>query len=1722
MTCALDNFNQEFDNILTPGGEVNISQNPRVAEIMQYVDVANKTAKTQGFDLNLFNLKEKNNETFLKVEEDTLTQYDDYSKFLRESLDQMGREENMFDTILNESFPIKEFGHTTSLMTDEEIKRNTDALMSVVNPNVEEKVNYSLIVGSAKKDYSVWLETRKQLLKQLRTTIKSLKKNSPDKKDLIKSLRIEEEILQHEIKNIDVTDIDTVEQGIRGEIENLQKLLEEVLNPVNPVETLAKIESGLIQERIDMLEHILNTTTDNGISFMFANIREGITPESLNKILADFSDLKIQYQNAIPNIIATIVSNDSYILTLKEMAVSKEEVDDIESFVEKMKEVILQKNAAEMGGDGILGATFLGAGSYNNILARMLYITHERNINREAGSNALHKKQLLDSYKTLIKKLGKKTVSDFWQKDLFGTPTNRIINFFTPRFERMHQNFKKAEINFFNTIEGTDVEEAEFEDFMTTFKKNMTVFDIRSIPEIYEKYKGHPQFSQYFTSSKENMEDYKKRLVEYLGEATYSSLVAEQIEKLEDYSTDPFVSLLSGIDDNSNPFVYANHFYSDNYTKALDNGKFPNSKYMVKLPISSIYVDKRFKNLEERAKAEGVFEEFKTFYRTANTLIRYNKQTKKSFGVFEDANSIVELENSAKREAVANAKWYLKVPYFAKNSFSNIWSKIFEAYRRGDAENEEGSKDYDIEKDRHLKTHFGDSLTAQRNKRFKIYSNWTNKKLEEYAVSIGISKDDIFEAYFEDDYRQVLINGIINKEFENSITLDLPERLLAETMLSESANARRATEGLWELMKKYGEGNRNFKNFNSFLEDYGAQNIYQLGKLDTGHGAKIMRTSITKAKSRKEKELISLLKNEKKNLGGNYNFTFENYKYYRDKKRNYRERNLSTGEEIELTVVEIHDKYKEYLDNEIAKIGTKITIGKILTGLKWKMATNFLGINPASGIKNLIGGQGQLRQKAASGLWDFGMDEYERAFNIFYGQSMKSLYKTVVGETASDKTLNIMAKLPGVKHLPTIKRSEQIRVVSHLANKLGLFSIKSEDNRGVDSWSIDKSQHKIADLVSGMSIDIPEFYNQMVGLVAMMQNERYAIEDVNGVKHPLFNGKTGEFVFDTKTMELKPQFRTQKNIDNWEHFRASEDGVAPHEVLFARFDQMRNASQGNYKSTSKTGIDKTYIGSASMAFLKWLPELLNNEVGTNTLDPIWMKQNTMGRLATLYAQKPYIFLAVGVLEAASVPLNIITAISFFAISNPLKAESWKNVSKDLFLSFAGLATLAAATRGAEIAAWTKVFIAHKNLKDANNAFRAVRINRKSFLSERPQANNKSTKMEKFSEIVGLATELGLRTGRTTTGLITGAVTRKRRTLLKDERIKNIIGLHKEKYASRDISYEDRLLISEKLQGYAESVSQAITGLIILHSYKFVYMVLAALVGGDDDDEKDEEYWERLEKILKDDEKRAEAFKRIEPYIGNYENKMKYFITVQGGIQKEMRQFSGPTSVLTLFDGFIMQQQYDKITTMFNRALDDEDINKTFYEKYSPPITTVTSVAVGVPNTILKPITGKELFSYERVYGDYDKVVKTNFYSDVLDYGKTKEEKYKGYFNEKRKEVRDIYKIKAGNELDRVAKEKGAELTEEKRDKLIEKYKNIFYKQNNLSTTESTKYVNKIEKIDWEVLTKKAENVKINSLAEPKNPKKPSGNTSFLPPGLVVSKKGKKKKGGKPFIPPIPR
>lgn len=1698
MNCALDNFNEEFDNILQPGKVVDISYNNRLDEIIQYATLANKTAKSQGYNISLFDVNIQNDKTTIETKKEILDEYKEYLDFFKKSWTEIEIDNNFFNQEVNQYADLKDLGIENEVTTPEEIQNNVEDLTEIVNDNIEEEINFSLAMGtipnSAVQDYSVWLRSRKQILWKLKNNIKRLKKISPDKKDLIHSLRVQEELLMNEIKNIDTTNINTVEMGLKKEIESLNALFDEISNPINPAESLTKLESGMIEDRLNAIDYILNTVEDDGVAFAFYNIREGISPESIDNIIKEFSDLQLKYKAAIPKIIATIVTNDPYIVSLKAMALSQEEIDNIDNFVAKMEQVILEGNINEMGGDNPLGGSFLSAGSYNNILTKMLHLAQERNIKRESGVNALHKQSLLNSYKTLIKELGYSAVKRFWQTDELGTHTNKIVNFFNPTFESKLSDFRKAEREFFESSEGTYTEEESFRDLMNNLKNSVDTFKLHLVPEIAEKYKNNKYFKKYFDNvTEQEQKAYEKELRDRLGDATYENLVSQQIEKLEDYLTDPYIiQILNGIDDSKNPFVYSNHFYSDKYQEALDNGKYPNSRYIIKIPKNRDDINSDFLALEEEAKNKNVGEEFKNFYKAANTLIRYNKQTKSSFGIIENQNSIVELEDYAKREMIANSKPFLRVAYYSKNTVISFFRDWFAPFSRGTVENE--SLDSNFSKDkRQLETHFDISFSNKRDLYFNLYKTYPTPELLKEAEKLGIDKNILNKLILSEKgfkLRKTLINGIINKRLEAIVSFDLTERLLKETEISESANARKATEGLWRLLGKYNKDSADFKNLHSFLETYGVQNILQVGKLYNADTlGKVERVSIWTKKTKEEKALIKFLRKQKKNINGNYNFVFNDKKYYKEKdKYVVLEKDGTTQDISEKDVSAI---FSEYIEDRVAKVGTKVTLGKFLGGLKWNIAVNILGINPGSGIKNLAGGQAQLRQKAASGLWDFGMDQYDRAFNIFYGYTFKNLYKIIAGEKTSETTLDIMSKLPGIKHLPTVKRSQQIKVVTYLAEKLGLFSIKSEDNRGVDAWAADNTQSKIRDLVSGMAIDIPEFYNQMVGLVAMMQSDRYAVTDIHGNKHPLFDGKKGEFIFDVNTMRLKPEFRTEKNIENWENFKGF-DGVAPHEILFARFNQMRNASQGNYQNTSKIGIEQSFLGSSAMTFLKWMPELINNEVGTTKLDPVWMKENTLGRALTVYAQRPYIFLGMSLLGAITTPFNVIATISYFVTSNKFNTDTYKNVVEGLYKSFSGLVSLAVVVRAAEISAWTKMLVANRSLADANSAYKATRINRKNFLKGK-QTDNTTTTGEKFSEFGRLALELGLRSARTTSGLVLGGITRKKRALLTDERIKKLVGLYEDKYKNRDISYEERLLLSEKLQSYADSVGQAIIALIVLHSYKTIYAIFAAL-GGDDDDEDEklsESYIERLEEISKDDKKRAKAMERVEKYLGDYDNKLNYLMTLNNGIQDEVTQFSNPLNIMNSFNGFMMIESMKKIQRSWEKAAESEGI---FSEEGAKAAIQTVGVTQGIPNTIIKPLVGKETFGYEMVYGD-TKTYKTAIYQNIRDYNKTNETLNKIDFNKKREMVREVLKNKIQTDLKVLQKKEKRSLSEEEIKALIAAHKDSFYKQHGLTTNKKTSFESKNSQIDWEKTQDKAKNYEVKSFIKPTTKNKLKGKKS---------------------------
>lgn len=179
---------------------------------------------------------------------------------------------------------------------------------------------------------------------------------------------------------------------------------------------------------------------------------------------------------------------------------------------------------------------------------------------------------------------------------------------------------------------------------------------------------------------------------------------------------------------------------------------------------------------------------------------------------------------------------------------------------------------------------------------------------------------------------------------------------------------------------------------------------------------------------------------------------------------------------------------------------------------------------------------------------------------------------------------------------------------------------------------------------------------------------------------------------------------------------------------------------------------------------------------------------------------------------------------------------------------------------------------------------------------------------------------------------------------------------------------------------------------------------------------------------------------------------------------------------------------DKISKNYTKALGVMDDSQTWYERYGNVGTTLAwdlvGAGVGIPNTVLKPIRGKEMFGYPRVYGD-TKQTKTAFYNDLLDYRSTPEARWKKVFEEKREKVKGSFKTNFESEYERLTTEKGLEFDSEKRDELYNKYKNKFYKDNNLEGGKKVKYEDKMQELDWDKIQEKADGFVLPSLEAPK-------------------------------------
>ena len=103
-------------------------------------------------------------------------------------------------------------------------------------------------------------------------------------------------------------------------------------------------------------------------------------------------------------------------------------------------------------------------------------------------------------------------------------------------------------------------------------------------------------------------------------------------------------------------------------------------------------------------------------------------------------------------------------------------------------------------------------------------------------------------------------------------------------------------------------------------------------------------------------------------------------------------------------------------------------------------------------------------------------------------------------------------------------------------------------------------------MLSDISVNNPEWKNQMEIFLSILQNVQvetvHKDENGNTIFEPFFDGK--DFIYIPGTLQLKDEFKTETNIDNWEKFKEDKNGNSPQNLLVAKMKATKSALQGNY------------------------------------------------------------------------------------------------------------------------------------------------------------------------------------------------------------------------------------------------------------------------------------------------------------------------------------------------------------------------------------------------------------------------------------------------------------------------------------------------------------------------------------------------------------------------------
>lgn len=1125
------------------------------------------------------------------------------------------------------------------------------------SPYADEDVAREDLITEYPASFQEWVDSRKQTLDNLKRVHDYYFKL--DKKDpILEKVNLAIEEIEDQLENVDYSDPYTIFDNAVGEVEVLLALVDKAKN--NPTDALDIMETNDLEQRITDLNFYFlgRDTRANDTAYnpeliqsdFYKDYKEHFLqfqPEKLIELENSINRLKNNFKDVKKSLVVSALKSNSYVKEhLRDGANQKFTAKDIQNIIDR-----IERGEYEVD---YIGSRTLGLASGGGILGQLLKLRRDEAGDKEKAfvANKLAPlNKIWDKIKD--KKVNGKFLTDkLYQTDKYGVRMGSLISKYSDNFSSISKQIS-AEANRFNTTKDA----RDYSILMKAEKDNYERIDVRMFPEIYEKYSQDPRFARDFEGVDDSkFEEYHNKLKAVLGPTMYEIEMKNAVELVEDfiynYEKDMLTPLQKTV---KNPFAFLRNFNSTDFDKKdLKTGRFLESTYtrfIPKLDEPKYYNDK-FSEIEQD---QDLVEFYKGAY---DIVVNYTNPTFQGEDLKVGLLDLETFEDLLERNSYKDLSLVGKVNANLKALIRN------RVQRYADASLANMDKRLEDEKHNRQKLVVARSSTIQNNitKIKQAYAVMDPVVIIQRAKSelgIDINPYTIYKvnanglvrlpAFYE------LAESLARNQLNKITSTNIMESLHNSSYLSADTRAKRSVVAMLEAFKDIAntatvsKGNASEKvnntNIGHMLYMWGQTNIY--GEKFAGNMENKGRgfiNNITKFKffgakvssgadKLTVKEIERILKFTDGNLLKDFQLGNENYSVQRSKDGN---KFFKNDKEIS-----IEQFKKDYLKHLKENISTEVTIGSLLLGYMEDARGIQLGLSPRAGIKNRIAGMSQTMSVAASGRFGFNLNQYHASRRFLRGINTRQ-YISKLGWGINDSNPKYV----------------QIRMLEDLISRLELQQNRADELAMEAKFNSVAGSQKVESLknfLMDFAMNNPEKHNQLEIAVSLMMNTN--VTDNEGNMHKFFDEKSLQFnIYKPGTLELKDEFRNEKNEVMWEQFKTYKDPNSNEQysesiAMTTRIRTTIEQTQGNYNNDDIIMLQNTVHGKLGTMYTRYMYENTNLQFGNHYVDLRTGEMNIKGRKINL-------------MEHA--PTTTIYLMSNFAV--PLVAGSFAFVAASPFLA----------------------------------------------------------------------------------------------------------------------------------------------------------------------------------------------------------------------------------------------------------------------------------------------------------------------------------------------------------------------------------------------------------------------------------------------------------------------